>query len=92
MLGVDSPMVFRKASNGYFRVVGEAYLDGFMTSEALFGRLEDGWVRMSRFDDEIKAYWPAYLNTMTRQIQCEDSRLGRLPERWRVQGHVEEKL
>lgn len=92
LIGVDSPMVFRDAGNGVLRVVGEAYLDGFTTGEALLGNLEDGWVRMSRFDEETMAYWVAFLNIVTGDIQIEDSRLGPLPEGWKIQQHKEERL
>lgn len=92
LIGVDSPMVFRDAGNGVLRVVGEAYLDGFTTGEALLGNLEDGWVRMSRFDEETMAYWVAFLNIVTGEIQIEDSRLGPLPEGWKIQQHKEERL
>jgi hypothetical protein len=92
LIGVDSPMVFRDAGNGVLRVVGEAYLDGFTTGEALLGNLEDGWVRMSRFDEETMAYWVAFLNIVTGEIQIEDPRLGTLPDGWKIQGHKEERL
>ena len=92
LLGVDSVMAFREAGNGFFRVVGEAYLDGFTTGETLLGKFKNSWVRMSRFDEETKAYWPAYFNKRTREIQVDDPRLGPLPEGWKIQEHKEMRL
>lgn len=68
LLGVDSVMTFRNVGNGLFKVVGEAYLDGFTTGEIVLGKFKDDWVRMSRFDEETKAYWQAYFNIRTRMI------------------------
>jgi hypothetical protein len=92
ILGVDSAMAFRNAENDSFKVVGEAYLDGFTTSEALLGPLKDGWVRMSRFDEGTMAYWGAYFNTITRAIQIADPRLGALPEGWKIREHGEDRV
>jgi hypothetical protein len=38
------------------------------------------------------AYWVAFLNIVTGEIQIEDPRLGPLPEGWKIQGHKEERL
>lgn len=92
ILGVDSAMAFRNAENHSFKVVGEAYLDGFTTSEALLGPLKDGWARMSRFDEETMAYWGAYFNTITKVVQIADPRLGALPEGWKIRGHGEDRV
>ncbi len=92
VLGADSAMAFRDAKNCSFKVVGEAYLDGCTSSEALLGPLKDGWVRMSRFDKETMAYWGAYLNTITKAIQIADPRLGELPKGWKIREHEEDRV
>ncbi|KAI0866601.1 heterokaryon incompatibility protein-domain-containing protein [Xylaria cubensis] len=92
ILGVDSAMAFRNAEEFSFKVVGEAYLDGFTSSEALLGPLKDGWVRMSRFDEGTMAYWGAYLNIITNAIQIADPRLGALPDGWKIRKHGEDRV
>lgn len=92
ILGVDSVMAFRSADNCSFKVVGEAYLDNFTSSEALLGPLKDGWVRMSRFDEITSAYWGAYLNTITNAIRITDPRLEFLPCGWSTREHTEDRL
>jgi hypothetical protein len=41
LLGCRSAMVLRPTSVGKYKVIGEAYCDGFMDGEALLGPLSD---------------------------------------------------
>jgi hypothetical protein len=44
--GSHIPFVFRKAGDGFYKVVGEAYVQGLMDEEALKLKLEYGEVRL----------------------------------------------
>ncbi|KAL8847855.1 MAG: hypothetical protein Q9221_007106 [Calogaya cf. arnoldii] len=72
-----------------YRVVGECYLDGIMSGEALLGLLPKGWMLIRKHYPEYhRKYW-AFLDGNTGQIQVDDPRLGPLPAGWRLRTHTE---
>lgn len=87
-LGCDSPLLLRPTGS-QFRIVGEAYCDGFMHGEALLGALPKDWKAVFRtLSDTDKAYG-AYRNTATDEMQPDDPRLEMvdLPPGWTKHEH-----
>ncbi|KAL8787596.1 MAG: hypothetical protein Q9213_002158 [Squamulea squamosa] len=82
LLGCQSPLVLRETGAGNYLVVGECYVDGLMTGEALLGPLLDNWHRIARFDEATDTYWDAFVDRQHGIWEREDPRLGPLPEGW----------
>jgi hypothetical protein len=85
LLGCNYPMVLRPTKDGSYKVVGQAYYDGFMDGEALLGPLPDSFKVAYRFYRNGREW--AYLNQETGVFQAEDPRLGPLPFGWRLETH-----
>jgi hypothetical protein len=43
LLGFDAPVILRPKANGHYVVVGEAYVHGLMSGEAILGPFPTGW-------------------------------------------------
>lgn len=94
LLGCDYPMVLRPTGEGTYKVVGDAYCDGFMQGEALLGPLPEHFVAVMRRRQRTAAssfYGWEYLNQTTGNFQIEDPRLGALPPGWSIQSHEDEE-
>jgi len=91
LLGCKVPIILRPTTNGGYKVVGEAYCDGFMDGEALLGPLPDFFKAVVRSDSKNMWRW-SYLNQKTGVFQAEDPRLGPLPGEWSIQSHKNEEF
>ncbi|KAI4281776.1 MAG: hypothetical protein L6R38_003431 [Xanthoria sp. 2 TBL-2021] len=91
ILGCSSPLVLRSDDNGFsHKVVGECYLDGIMTGEALLGELPKEWTMLQKYYPEYLANYWLFLDSTTGQTHVDDPRLGPLPAGWRYKSHKEE--
>jgi len=90
LLGLDSPMILRPTDEGDYKVVGEAYYDGFMDGEALLGPFTDSFAPVSRLNPNDRLWVWQYLNQETGLFQVEDPRLGSLPAGWSLVNHDRE--
>ena len=79
LLGCDYPLLLR-AAQGSHQVVGQCYVQGFMCAEALLGPMSEGWEYVLRLIQVTDGYVPAFVHRPSGRIQCEDPRLGQLPE------------
>jgi len=86
LLGCRTPMVLRACSDDGYKVIGEAYYDGFTDGEALLGSIPQPYVVRYRFDGTQFWYWN-YLNEETGLFQAEDPRLGPLSPGYSVRSH-----
>jgi len=91
LLGCEVPIILRPTTNGGYKVVGEAYCDGFMDGEALLGPLPDFFKAVFRSNSKNEWRW-SYLNQKTGVFQAEDPRLGPLPAEWSVKSHEDDEL
>ncbi len=91
LLGCDSPLLLR-ADRGSHQVVGACYVQGLMYAEALLGPMSEGWEYVMRLDRVSGGYDEACLHKSSGRVQCEDPRLGQLPEGWRVKSHKREDV
>ncbi|KAG9190597.1 hypothetical protein G6011_08685 [Alternaria panax] len=83
LLGCDVPMIIRPDSNGRYRIIGESYVSGISSNEAILGRLPRRYREVLRYDPESGSTYWVYLNTETKRIQVGDPRLGAaLPSGW----------
>ena len=89
LLGCQSPLVLRPCKDGYHKVVGECYIDGFMDGAAFLGPLSGHWQSFMRYFEEYSRGYRAFLNTQTGEFQIEDPRLGPLPAGWYISDHDE---
>jgi hypothetical protein len=95
LLGCRSPIVLRPTIVGRYKVVGEAYCDGFMDGEALLGALPDSFEAILRHGGNGgggRDYRWTYLNKVTGNFQVEDPRRGPLPPGWDIVSHAEEEF
>jgi hypothetical protein len=83
LLGCNRPMILRPTEYGSYKVVGEAYYDGYMDGEALLGPLPDSFKEVLKLHRRYLEW--AYLNEDTGVFQAEDPRLGPLPLGWRLE-------
>ncbi|KAI4260581.1 MAG: hypothetical protein L6R42_003991 [Xanthoria sp. 1 TBL-2021] len=91
ILGCSSPLVLRSDDNGFtHKVVGECYLDGIMTGEALLGELPKKWMMLQKYYPEYHVNYWLFLDGNTGQTRVDDPRLGPLPAGWRFKSHEEE--
>ena len=89
LLGCQSPLVLRPCGDGYHKVVGECYIDGFMDGAACLGPLPSKWQLTLRYFEEYSGYYDAFLDHQTGEFQIEDPRLGPLPAGWYIGDHEE---
>jgi hypothetical protein len=81
---------------GRYSVIGSAFLDGMMNSEALLGPLPDHYVAVwemyldegyaPAFLDTDEGYVPAFVDTRTGRFQFEDPRLRQFGTEWEALG------
>lgn len=91
ILGCSSLLVLRSGNGGLnYQVVGECYLDGIMTGEAMLGELPKGWRLILKYYPEHQAHYLAFLDSATGHIQVDDPRLGALTAGWRFESHKAE--
>lgn len=79
LLGCDSTMVLRPTGNNLYQVVGQSYMSGINTGEALLGRLPQNLRAVNYYDNMAQTFYFAYMNDQTGKVQFEDPRLRRLP-------------
>ena len=89
LLGCDTPLLLR-AAQGSHQVVGACYIQGLMYAEALLGPMSEGWEYVMRSDQISGGYLHTFVHKPSGRVQCEDPRLGPLPEGWSVKSHEEE--
>ena len=89
LLGCDYPLLLRAARGGH-QVVGACYIQGLMYAEALLGPMSEGWEYVKRLDQISGGYQDAFVHKQSGRVQCEDPRLGQLPEGWSVKRHERE--
>ncbi|KAI0535351.1 hypothetical protein GGR58DRAFT_529570 [Xylaria digitata] len=70
------PMIGRA---GYYELVGDAYLDGVMNGEALFGPLPDDHVATWTLDPASSKYRPTFLQKSTMRFMIDDPRVSIFP-------------
>ena len=87
LLGCRALLILRPNDAQTYKVVGEAYMDGFMEGEALLGALPTNWQRVRRHFPALGCFCKAFINVKTGDVQVEDPRLGPLPAGWRVADH-----
>ena len=89
LLGCNSPLLIR-AARGNYQVVGACYIQALMYAEALLGPMSEGWEYVQRLDQISGEYQDAFVHKQSGRVQCEDPRLGQLPEGWSVKRHERE--
>ncbi|KAK0510554.1 hypothetical protein JMJ35_006986 [Cladonia borealis] len=89
LLGCQTPLVLRPCGDGYHKVVGDCYIDGFMEGAACLGPLPSKWQLVSRYFEEFSGYYINFLDHQTGKFQIEDPRLGLLPAGWYICDHEE---
>ena len=89
LLGCQSPLVLRPCGDGYHKVVGECYIDGFMEGAAFLGPLSSSWQPVKRYFEEYSGAYDAFINHHTGEFHVEDPRLGPLPAGWYIGDHDE---
>ena len=87
LLGCQSPLVLRPCGDGYYKVVGECYIDGFTNGAAVLGPLPSNWQLVGRYFEEYLDHHNVFLNHQTGEFQPEDPRLGPLPAGWYISDH-----
>ena len=78
LLGCYSAILLRQTENDTYQVVGQSYMSGANTGEALLGPLPGHLRRVFSYDDEIKRYRDALWDEHTEQVQFRDPRLDEL--------------
>lgn len=75
-LGCNVPVVLRPLSDGNYRLVGDAYVNGLEDAQSLLGRLPNPW-RVQIFDhpDQEFRIEHRYLNQETGELTASDPRL-----------------
>jgi hypothetical protein len=84
LLGLDSPILLRPTTNGYYQVVGTCYVYGLMFSEALLGPLPGNMRHIAYWNESVGTWSSAYIDDETHQVQINDPRLGPLPQGWHL--------
>ncbi|KAL8923091.1 MAG: hypothetical protein Q9208_004775 [Pyrenodesmia sp. 3 TL-2023] len=87
ILGCRSPLLLRPDGNDNYLVVGECYVDGIMTGEAILGELPKDWKLVRKSFPEQRTGRRAYLNGETGETHLRDPRLGPLPGGWSIIDH-----
>ena len=83
ILGCESPLLLRLQENGMYVVIGECYIHGLMSGEALLGPLPIEW-RCAKIYVDGEGYYFGFVNRQTGDQVFEDPRLGQLPPGWRL--------
>jgi hypothetical protein len=84
LLGRKSAMIFHPSPNDTYRVIGEAYIDGFTECQALLGPLPDPFGYVFHYNEPDAMWHVVCFNRKTGLVQVEDPRLGPLPEHVRA--------
>ena len=87
LLGCQTPLVLRPCGDGFHKVVGECYIDGFMDGAACLGPLPSNWQLVLRYFDKYSVDYYVFLHHQTGEFQIEDPRLGPLPAGWYISDH-----
>ncbi|KAL8672570.1 MAG: hypothetical protein Q9168_002975 [Polycauliona sp. 1 TL-2023] len=86
ILGCQSPLVLRQHEDGYFTIIGDCYIDGLMTAEAVLGPLPYGWEGVAILPEGSGlGYMHGFVNRHGGVQSFEDPRLGQLPDGWRLE-------
>ena len=83
ILGCSIPLILRHDGASCYTIVGECFVDGIMTGEALLGKLPGNWSFVHKWFPQFGSYHYVFLNSETGDTQIEDPRLGPLPAGWR---------
>jgi hypothetical protein len=85
------PVQFVTGVNSY-KLVGSAYVDGFLEGEALLGSLPEPWRLIFREDEDRlrEVFIPIYYNPLTEEETRHDPRLDALPPDWEEIGQEDE--
>jgi hypothetical protein len=81
LLGCKSPIILRAHNSGHFQVIGDAYIPGLDSGEALLGPFSDLW-SMRFLRDDTGSPTHEYFNSKTEERTDEDPRLWPLPHDW----------
>jgi hypothetical protein len=84
LLGCRAAMIFRPSRNNTYRVIGEAYIHGFMECQAFLGPLPDPFEYILHYYGPYKTGWAVCFNRKTGLVQVEDPRFGPLPDHVRA--------
>jgi hypothetical protein len=87
MFGSRSPMVLRPTHDNTYKVIGESYCYGYMSCEGLLGLLPDTHKIVRLMDKKNRTLHESYLELASGVVQCEDPRLGKLPQGWKLGDH-----
>lgn len=91
LLGCNTAIILRPKYERTYEVVGQAYLDGFMSGEALLGPYPGQWEQIVKHDENSSRYYGIFVDRKTGAFQPEDPRLGDLPDGWRRESHPKER-
>lgn len=78
-LGCDSTILLRPTGIHLYQVVGQSYMPGANTGEALLGPLPEHLRAINHYDDKAQGFYFAYWNEHVGEVQLEDPRLSNLP-------------
>lgn len=79
-LGCDSAMILGPTGvRDEYRLVREANCDGIWDGEALLGPLPSNFAFVDKNSENMKAYYAAFMNYETRNLQFKDPRLTNVP-------------
>ncbi|KAH8587973.1 heterokaryon incompatibility protein-domain-containing protein [Bisporella sp. PMI_857] len=81
-MGCTAPIVLRPAAVSSYEVVGESYVQGLMSGEALLGPLPEPWIATGT-DYWVGMRKPRFFNLDDGTTIDEDPRLGDLPTEWK---------
>ncbi|KAI4170113.1 MAG: hypothetical protein LQ346_008900, partial [Caloplaca aetnensis] len=88
LLGCESPLLLRPDRSGNHVVVGECYIDGMMSGEALLGELPRNWTLAWKYFPKVQGHVEIFLDGTTGQTALQDPRLGPLPAGWGLDSHM----
>lgn len=77
-LGCDSTILLRQTGTKIYQVIGQSYLSGVNTGEALLGPLPEHLQAVNHYDENAEGFHFAYWNKYTGEVQLEDPRLSKL--------------
>ena len=85
ILGCSKPLILRPVGTSHdsSTIVGECYVDGIMTGEALLGELPEKWRFVFQWHPREHIYFPKVFDRESRRTQDEDPRLDPLQGGWR---------
>ena len=87
LLGCQTPLVLRPWEGGYYEVVGDCYIDGFMEGAACRGPLPSNWQLVFRYFEKYLRSYYVFFDHQTGEFQVEDPGLGPLPAGWYISDH-----